>query len=87
MPNSRHNAECLMAERYAHVATVLSPAYKLMTHMQHVQTYSETDKDALLTVANAFGVLAPETCIGYYRMGYLEVETGHRERAALAMLF
>jgi len=55
-----NNAECLMAERFAHVATMLSPAYKLMTHMQHVQTYSETDKDALLTVANAFGVLAPE---------------------------
>lgn len=52
-----HNSDCPMAERFAHVATMLCPAYKVMTHMQHLVPYRETDQVALLTVAKMCAVL------------------------------
>jgi len=54
-----NNSQCHVSEMFCQVATMLSPAYKAMTHVHILAPYSQSEKDALLSVTNICNVLFP----------------------------
>ena len=57
--HSRERNECAMATIFTHVATLLSPCYKNLRHMQHLASYLYTDVEALTIVVKVIQSICP----------------------------